>query len=153
MLYILHYIKAAPDKLVSRYEENYLLEKVRYVESAKIFQSNDPSAIAAYFVSAVNNDYKSVARESTSKSSSSIKFYDPNQPYEEENQHRQLVKHEFEKVIDQLNGLTTKERGEILSSFESSLVNIGLLKLYKEHGLDNPLVQDSFLKFYNQVKA
>ncbi|MDA8561705.1 replication initiation protein [Gammaproteobacteria bacterium] len=59
--------KLQADRLMKKYDEEFLLEKFSIVESSKNYQSGKIKNIAAYFMSAIRNDYKKAEKSNDIK--------------------------------------------------------------------------------------
>ena len=138
------------NKLVSEYGESYLDEKIKYVKSTKIYKTKKGAGLAAYFVSAVKNDYKATEKEQAVSQKGIKEFYEPSKAYEENVKRDELHKLQVETIISEFNALPTLQKEKILSDFRSSLNHNALLKLYEASGLDNPLIKDRFIVFFKR---
>jgi len=134
------------ERLVTQYDQQYLLEKIQYVQTTKVFQSKQGN-IAAYFVAAVKNDYKS-SKEVISTVVEQKKQADKKGEGRKEAYRRYCIAETIRRVY----ALEHDKRKRVLDDFQQKISQGKFGGLYQEQGLENPLIQDEFYLFAREKK-
>jgi len=136
--------------ILEQYEETYVKEKMRIIESSAPFREGKIFHLPNYFRKALEDDFQ--------VNNSSNATHHVQQDYEKEQRRQEQIRefssnyrdYLFEVVIENYDQLVTDKRKDILKVFEERVALTLLEKTYREEGLKNILVRDRFCEYLLQ---
>jgi plasmid replication initiation protein len=137
------------EKLIVQYEEDYLLEKINYVKATKTFKNKESftGSLAAYFIAALRNDYKSAALQgATTRKAHEQEKREENTTIEK---YKHFCREQGEKIFDRLD---PEIRQKILDAFEKHIKSTVHYVFFLEQQLAHPVIKDLFCDFLQSVK-
>lgn len=125
-------------EILEKYEESYINEKIRLIESSSSYISGKIKNLGKYFLCALSEDYQSVKK-------SSVK---DNRKPEEDKLKQERYQHYIRKVIlREIENDTDKMNMDFMEEFRKYMEKNIFAKLYEVEGIKNSLVQDQLIKF------
>lgn len=136
--------------LLSKYEEEYILQKIEIIESSTSFKAGKIKNLSRYLESALEENYMP-AKSSLEIISLDSKKKEKNRKIEKQNE-EQFIKYKYfqnKEIMSKYQILPDKERALLNKEFEKYLSKTKTLyfDLYIEHGLDHIHVSDYFCSF------
>ena len=144
------------DEVFSKYEQNYIREKIEIIIQSENFLGGKIRGLAGYLTEALKKDYK--------PSRSSRILVDERRKIKEqkENDKIQREKDASEKykayITKKINGymasLTSEQHQELMDEFDEYMKfqNSTALNFYRKYGLDHPAVKASFNNYIKEMK-
>lgn len=135
------------DMLSTKYEENYIWEKINLIKSTKTYEEGKIEDLAGYLFTAIKEDYKAPQSSKTrqveikQKNLSNIKKV---QEYRNEYDYKYVPK----KLYQIFESLEPTEKERLLQHFKGSLPVL-LLSQYEKFGLSlyHPLIMDELVSY------
>jgi len=127
-------------KVIQSYEESYIKEKIRIIESSSSYQSGKIKNLGKYLLCALVEDYQPVTKPTKNKrrqvNESSA-----------ENNKIEYQKYLRVRIFEALSEFSVETRAGLEIEFEGWLSKSIFLPMYKNKGLEDVLVKDEFIKF------
>jgi plasmid replication initiation protein len=133
---------------LKKYEESYLLEKMRLIESSTPYQEGRIKNLARYLEKALEDNYQppKSSRENLSKLKVEQEKAAGVRAQREKNMHR-YKSYQTKNLPGLYNNLPKKEKERVTKEFEKYLGRTVYSEVYMKEGMDNPLVKDRFGDF------
>lgn len=133
--------------IMEKHDPQYILAKIKVVQSATSFQQGKIKNLAKYLMSAIEEDYQpnktSVAVQPDRFEAANQKRVDQQKIERERRQQNKMILQRFEQ-------LNEKEQKNILVDFTKQISKSVYGDIYERDGLKNLLVQDQFCHFVRQ---
>lgn len=142
--------------ILANYNEQYVQEKIKLVETSSSYKTGKIENIARYLLSAIKDDYQP-RKSSQALISSAHEMHEQRAVNEKEILNKQIeVAQEIKRdvVRKYLEGLNRKEKNNLMINFENYLRekdSFFMYKKYKEVGLRSPSVKAMLNNFINEL--
>lgn len=131
------------EEMLQTYDEKYIHEKVKIIESSPSFQKGKIANLAKYLLSALKDDYQ--AAKSTSLTTQHQKRHS------EKSRADEYYRYQSKEIMKIFNNKSENAQNEIINEFEKQLTGI-YRDIYLRDGLKNVLIQDQLCQFIKQNK-
>lgn len=132
-------------QLRSLYTEDYILEKIKIIESSSSFKSGKIINLAKYLVKALKEDYRSPQSSKQLMGGEQVQK-------QREDQHIQYRKYQDKEILKLFALQPAKEKEVLLREFGQSIKKNVYYSLFEKYGLANILVADKFCDFLRLTK-
>lgn len=144
------------DEAYSKYEQDYIREKVEVIIQSESFLAGKIRGLAGYLIEALKKDYK------LSKSSKAIvderrkikEAKENDKKQKEENAAAKYNAYISKKINTYLTSLTSEQHQNLMNEFDVYMKsqNSILLNWYRKHSLEHPAIKGSFNTYIKEMK-
>jgi len=134
------------EEVMSTYDEVYILDKIKLIQTSKSYKEGKIGNIARYFLSALKDDYQSSVHVKNLIPLKSIKKLPSRDAASVESYQRFLNAELYKTFLT----LKQKPKKKLLSDFEKSLGKSIYMDIYHRDGLKNILIHDQLCLFIKQ---
>lgn len=137
-------------KVINKYGDEYIREKITIIESSKSFQNGDIVNLTMYLTNALEKDYKpgkSSPKRLGQKQVVTISQQDKVSRQALEERRSEYDRFVYKSILEKYKILDEDEKRKIATQFENYLGEGGFLDVFRKEGLINPIIADKFCLF------
>lgn len=136
------------ETILTKYEEGYILEKMKIIESSLSYQNGKIGNLAKYLEKGLGEDFQPPASSKANLEKLKAQRKKGVEIRKTEQEKRQAYRvYQNEQLPDLINGLSERKKRLIKNDFDKYLSKTLYYKVYVKEGLGDPLVRDRFGDF------
>lgn len=144
------------DEVFSKYEQNYIREKIEIIIQSENFIGGKIRGLAGYLTEALKKDYKpSRSSKILVDERRKIKEQKENDKIQKEKDASEKYKAYITKKINgYITSLTSEQNQQLMDEFDEHMKfqNSTTLNFYRKYGIDHPAVKASFNNYIKEMK-